>query len=217
MADPLPHRDPAVAVARALLEADTVTVSPDEPITFASGLRSPVYVDNRRLIFHPGPWRVVIDAFLARLHEEQDAAEVVAGVETAGIPHSSGLAFAAGLPSVFVRKHAKEHGLGHRVEGGDVAGRRVVLVEDMVTTGTSSLSAVAALRDAGAIVDRCLAIISYGFEATGTAFDSAAVTLDVLTSFETLLSEAVASGRLAERSAATLRAWLADPLAPRLP
>ena len=143
-------------MAAALLEAGTVTFSLDEPVTFKSGLRSPVYVDNRRLISQPGPWRVVIEAFRARLGTGPGAPELIAGVESAGIPHSSALAFAAGLPSVFVRKAAKEHGLGRRIEGGAVDGRRVVLVEDMVTTGSSSLSAVAALRDGGASVSRCL-------------------------------------------------------------
>jgi len=207
----VPDGDGSVAVARALLEADTVTIRPDEPVTFSSGLRSPVYVDNRRLIFHPGPWRAVIDAFHDRLRERPLEVDVVAGVEAAGIPHSSALAFAAGLPSVFVRKLAREHGLARRIEGGDVSGRRVILVEDLVTTGSSSLSAVAALRDAGAIVSFCLAIISYGFGSMRTAFDAAGVTLQVLTTFETLVSEGVASGRLDARSADIVRAWLADP------
>ena len=140
-------------VARALLEAGAVTVRPDEPVTFRSGLRSPVYVDNRRLIFHPGAWRVVVEALAVQVRSLRPPTEVVAGVESAGIPHSSAVAFATGLPSVFVRKEAKDHGLARRIEGGEVAGLRTVLVEDMVTTGGSSLSAVAALRAAGATVE----------------------------------------------------------------
>jgi orotate phosphoribosyltransferase len=135
----------------------------------------------------------------------------VAGVESAGIPHSSAVAFATGLRSVFVRKEAKDHGLARRIEGGEVAGLRTVLVEDMVTTGGSSLSAVAALRAAGATVEACLAIITYGFPEALKAFDEASVGLTVLTTFETVVVEAVSSGRLDERGAGIVRAWLADP------
>ncbi len=200
-----------LAVARALLAAGAVRVQPDAPVTFKSGLRSPVYVDNRRLIFVPASWRVVIGALAARVEAAEPPVEVVAGVESAGIPHSSALAYAARLPSVFVRKEAKGHGLGRRVEGGDVSGRRTLLVEDMVTTGGSSLSAVAALREAGATVDACLAIITYGFAEARQAFAEASVHLEVLTTFETVVAEARAAGLVDETGAAAVRDWLADP------
>jgi orotate phosphoribosyltransferase len=201
----------AAAVAGALLEAGCVAVRPGSPVTFTSGLRSPVYVDNRRLIFHPGPWRVVVEALVAGVAAELPPAEVVAGVESAGIPHSSAVAYAARLPSVFVRKGEREHGMGRRIEGGDVAGRRVVLVEDMITTGGSSLAAVEALRAAEADVGRCLAIVSYGFTEALDSFAAASVALGVLTTFEVVLDVAVASGRVAEAAAASVRDWLADP------
>jgi orotate phosphoribosyltransferase len=204
----MPDQTRARAVAGALLDAGTVTLRPDEPVTFKSGLRSPVYVDNRRLLSQPEAWRVVIDAFAAEL----PAGEVViAGVESAGIPHSSALAFSTGRPSVFVRKAAKEHGLSRRIEGGDVAGRSAILVEDMVTTGGSSLSAVEALRDAGAAVQDCFAIITYGFSEAVEAFAAAAVQLTTLTTFETVVAEARQRGGIGEREAALVRAWLADP------
>lgn len=204
----MPDDARAVAVARALLEAGTVTLRPDKPVTFRSGLRSPVYVDNRRLISRPGPWRTVIEAFAVALPEGD---VVIAGVESAGIPHSSALAFATGQPSVFVRKAPKEHGLVRRIEGGDVGGRRVVLVEDMVTTGGSSLSAVEALRDAGAEMAGCMAIITYGFPEALAAFGAAGVELTTLTSFETVIVEALSRGTIGDREAALVRAWLADP------
>ena len=209
----MPDVDRSSEVARALLDAGAVTLSPDAPVTFKSGLRSPVYVDSRRLIFHPGPWHVVIEAF----RTQATPADVVAGVESAGIPHSSALAFASGKPSVFVRKDIKDHGLGRRVEGGDVSGRRVVLVEDMVTTGGSSLSAVEALRAAGATVASCLAIITYGFAGTFETFEAAGVSLSVLTTFEAVLHEAIERGSLDERAAQLVRAWFADPHAWRAP
>ena len=141
---------PGRGAARSLA-AGSVSIRPDAPVTFKSGLRSPVYVDNRRLIFHPGPGASSSTRWQPRCRRRLPS-QVIAGVESAGIPHSSALAFATRLPSVFVRKEAREHGLGRRVEGGDVAGRRTLLVEDMVTTGGSSLSAVEALREAGATV-----------------------------------------------------------------
>ena len=200
----------SVAVARALLDAGSVTLRPDDPVTFKSGLRSPVYVDNRRLIFQPAPWRTVVEAFVAELPATD---VVIAGVESAGIPHSSALAFSAGRPSVFVRKAAKEHGLTRRIEGGDVGGRRTILVEDMVTTGGSSLSAVEALREAGADVRDCFAIITYGFAEALEAFAAADVSLTTLTTFETVVAEALARGTIDEREAQLVRSWLADPRA----
>lgn len=204
----MPDDTRAAVVARALLEAGSVGITPHAPVTFRSGLRSPVYVDNRRLIFQPAPWRTVIDALATALPEGEP---VIAGVEAAGIPHSSALAFSAGLPSVFVRKEAKGHGLGRRIEGGDVSGRRTILVEDMVTTGASSLSAVGALREAGAEVHDCLAIITYGFAEALEAFDTAGVTLTTLTTFESVLAQALLAGTIDQREAALVRSWLDDP------
>jgi orotate phosphoribosyltransferase len=208
---PVAGPEAATAVAGALLESGCVNVRPASPVTFTSGMRAPVYVDNRRLIFHPGPWHVVVDALVAGVRAEVPPAEVVAGVESAGIPHSSAVAFTAGLPSVFVRKGEREHGMGRRIEGGDVAGRRVILVEDMITTGGSSLAAVEVLRAADAKVARCLAIVSYGFEEGLDAFETAGVALGVLTTFEVVLDVAVVSGRVDEAAASSVRDWLADP------
>ena len=207
MAEPATMRP----VARALLEAGAVTVTAHAPVTFKSGIRSPVYIDSRRLIFHPGPWHVVTEAFVERVSAIAGGVDVVAGVESAGIPHSSALAYSARLPSVFVRKQAKGHGLRRRIEGGDVAGRRVVLVEDMVTTGGSSLSALEVLRDVGAVVDVCLAIASYGFTEATDSFASARVSLGVLTTIETVLDEGHRSGRIDQPAADAVHAWLADP------
>jgi orotate phosphoribosyltransferase len=204
----MPDDARAATVARALLAAGTVGITPDEPVTFKSGLRSPVYVDNRKLIFRPKPWRTIIEGFAALLPEGEP---VIAGVESAGIPHSSALAFSTSLPSVFVRKAAKEHGLGRRIEGGDVSGRRTILVEDMVTTGGSSLSAIDALREAGAEIEHCIAIITYGFTEAVNAFDAAGVRLSTLTTFETVVAEALAAGTIDERVAELVRSWLADP------
>lgn len=199
------------AVAEALLAIGGVGFRPEDPLTFKSGIVSPVYCDNRTFPFWPVHWKQVIDGFAALTERENLPFDVIGGIETAGIPHSAALAYAMGRPSIFVRKQAKEHGKRNRVEGGDVAGKRVLLVEDLVTTGGSSLSGVEALREAGATVTDCLAIISYGFPAAREAFAAARVTLHTLTDFETVLDGATASGLLHETGAADVRDWMRDP------
>lgn len=193
-------------IARALLEIGAVGFDQQQPITFKSGIKSPVYVDNRRLPFHPAHWRVVIEGFGMLIERWSIPFDVIAGIETAGIPHSAALAYTSGKPSVFVRKQAKEHGTRSRIEGGDVAGLRVLLIEDLVTTGSSSLSGVSALREAGAVIEDCLAIISYGFSEARAAFDVASVRLHTLTSFDDILK--VAGDRF---DLAVVQDWLHDP------
>ncbi|MBC8099747.1 MAG: orotate phosphoribosyltransferase [Armatimonadetes bacterium] len=198
------------AVAQALLDAQAVGYSA-QPITFKSGIKAPVYIDNRRLPFYPAAWHTVIAAMQHLLTVNALAYDVIAGIETAGIPHSAALAYNLCCPSVFVRKQAKEHGLARRIEGGDVHGRRVLLVEDQVTTGGSSLSGVLALRNAGATVTDCLAITSYGFPEAAAAFGAAGVRLHTLTSVELILEVAQKSGTFDAAQLHTIRAWLGDP------
>ncbi|SEG23128.1 orotate phosphoribosyltransferase [Bryocella elongata] len=197
-------------VAQALVAIGGVGFSPAAPITFKSGIVSPVYCDNRRFPFHPAEWAKVIKAFEAVLASDNVKLDVVGGIEAAGIPHSAALGFAMKTPSIFIRKEAKGHGAKKRVEGGDVSGKRVVLVEDLVTTGSSSLSAVEALRAEGAIVTDCLAIISYGFAEARENFAAAGVTLHATTTFEEVLKAAIEAGRLTEPDAEIVRDWLRD-------
>jgi orotate phosphoribosyltransferase len=197
-------------IAEALLEIGGVGFRVAEPITFKSGIQSPVYCDNRRFPFWPAPWAKVIAAFAGVIAEDGIGVDVVGGVEAAGIPHSAALGFAMKLPSVFIRKEAKEHGTKKRVEGGDVRGLRVVLVEDLVTTGMSSLAAIDALRAEGAVVTDCLAIISYGFAEAVEAFAQAGVRLHAVTDFAALLAVAEERGVLDAEGAAVVKDWLKD-------
>ena len=199
------------AVAAALLDSEAVVFAPGEPITFKSGIRAPVYVDNRRLPFWPAQWRTVIDAMQQMIALNEIPFEVIAGIEAAGIPHSAALAYARQAPSVFVRKQAKEHGLRSRVEGGAVEGKRVLLVEDLVTTGGSSLAGVEALREAGATVEHCLCIASYGFGEAQVAFDEANVRLHVLAPFSAIVTEAARRGLFGEAELSVLEDWMRDP------
>ncbi|MBN1681051.1 MAG: orotate phosphoribosyltransferase [Anaerolineae bacterium] len=198
-------------VAGALLECGAVIFTPDEPITFKSGIKAPVYIDNRRLPFFPFQWQIVIEGFKQLIALDGCAFNVIAGIEAAGIPHSSALAYVLKVPSVFVRKQAKEHGTRSRIEGGDVDGKRVLLVEDMITTGGSSLAGVEALREVGATVEDCICVASYGFEEAARAFEAAHVRLHVLAPFAAIVLEASRLGRCGEYELEALEAWSRDP------
>lgn len=194
-------------VAQALLDIRAVVFAPDAPVTFKSGIVSPIYVDNRRLPYEPDAWRVVIDCFRRTIATEALEFDVIAGIETGGIPHSAALAYSLKRPSVFVRKQPKEHGMKRRVEGGEVASKRVLLIEDLITTGGSSLSGVGALQDEGAHIDACLTIFSYGFPQAAEAFARANVPLITLTTLDTILEVARQTGDLASDALSVIHDW----------
>jgi orotate phosphoribosyltransferase len=198
-------------IAEALIAIEGVCFLPTAPITFKSGIKSPVYCDNRRFPFWPKEWAKVIRGFEALIAEREISVDVVAGVEAAGIPHSAALGFSMHLPSVFIRKEVKEHGTKKRVEGGDVTDMRVVLVEDLVTTGGSSIAAVEALRAEGAQVSDCLAIISYNFPEAVELFEKAGVRLHAATTFQAVLERALERKMIDEAGAAVVRDWLQEP------
>jgi orotate phosphoribosyltransferase len=198
-------------IAEALIEIGGVGFRPAAPITFKSGIKSPVYCDNRRFPFWPEEWAKVIRGFEGLIAEREIAVDVVGGVEAAGIPHSATLGFSMRTPSVFIRKELKEHGTKKRVEGGDVTGKRVLLVEDLVTTGGSSIAAIEALRAEGAVVTDCLAIISYDFPDAVHLFAMSGVRLHATTTFPVVLECAVRQGMIDEAGAAVVRDWLDEP------
>lgn len=200
-------------VASALLQANVVGFSFDDPVTFKSGIQSPVYIDNRKLIFAPEQWRIVIVAMQYVLEAQGCDYRIIAGIEAAGIPHSAVLAYTTKQPSIFVRKESKGHGLRRRVEGGDVTGQRVLLIEDQVTTGGSSLSGVEALRAEGAIVEDCLAITSYGFSESVQAFTDAGVRLHILTTFPVIAEVARDSQLIDQARHDDIIKWLENPVA----
>lgn len=198
-------------IARALLESDTIHIQPNNPIQFRSGIISPVYVDNRRLPFSPRQWRVVLEGMRDLIEENDLANEIIAGVAMGGVPHSAALGYLLQRPTVFVRKESKAHGERKLVEGGDVSGRKVLLVEDLITTGTSSLSAVATLREGGAEVSDVLCIVSYGFDEAKQAFEQANVRQHTLTDFNSLLDYLITQNQMTEDNADMVRDWFADP------
>lgn len=200
-----------VVLAKSLLDINAIVFLLQKPLQFKSGLISPVYVDNRSLIFHPEAWHNVIYTMNDYVKKQGLAFDVIAGVETAGIPHSAVLAFYQNVPSIFVRKQAKTHGTKNRIEGGQVEGKRVLLIEDHISTGLSSLDAVSALRDNGAIVTDCISITSYAFEEARDAFSAATVQPHTLLTFDTILDVAVQTGRFNEQEKEIIADWLANP------
>jgi len=214
---PIPPADTkagANSIAKALVESGVLFLVPDSPITFASGLVSPVYMDVRQLLAKPDCWRQVVSALSQAVKPFEP--QLVAGVAVGGIPHSTAVAIELGLPSCFIRLAQKSHGRGKNIEGAGVGGKRVVLVEDVITTGGSSLEAAQILREHGAEVMGCIAIASYGFETATDAFEKASVDLAVLVPFKEMLAtaEMAATKTISEFPKSALeeaRQWHADP------
>ena len=194
-------------IAAALLQAGAVHLQPDNPFTFASGLRSPIYCDNRLLIGDVAARRVVIPAFAETCAD----ASVVAGTATAGIPWAAWVAEALALPMAYVRGSAKGHGRGRQIEGAAVAGQRVMLLEDTISTGESALAAAAALRDAGAELVGCVCIFTWGWQATTQAFAAAKLPLVAITNLPALLDVASRAGGLNSAQRVLVADWVADP------
>jgi len=194
-----------------LLQAGAVRLSPREPFTWASGLRSPIYCDNRQLLGFP-ELRSAIKAALAERTAEQQPT-LVAGTSTAGIPWAAFVADLLGLPLCYVRPEPKKHGMGRQVEGPSAKGHRVVVIEDLISTGGSSVKCVEALRAEGGEVIEVLALFSYGLPQATATFEKAACPLRVLATFEELAATAQAEGRIDAADLASLAEWKQDTAA----
>jgi len=199
------------SIARSLLDIGAIGFSINKPITFVSGICSPVYVDNRILPSHPDDWRKVIEGFVKVIKDKNIQFDIIAGIESGGIPHSAALGFLLGKPSVFVRKKVKDHGVGKRIAGGKVEGKKVLLIEDLVTTGGSSIAGVEALREEGAKVTDCLIIVGYGFKKARNTFLNAHVRLHSLTTFLVVLNEAVAKQIINNQEELVIKKFLNNP------
>jgi orotate phosphoribosyltransferase len=201
----------AAALARDLLRVGAVALQPAVPFTWASGLRSPIYCDNRVTLAFPEVRERIAAALVATIGELGPAPDAVAGVATAGIPQATLVADRLGLPLAYVRAQAKEHGRQNRIEGRIDPGQRVVMVEDLVSTGGSSLTAVEAVREAGAVVTAVIAVFTYGLPAADRAFAASDVPLRALVDLETLLAQAAAGGMLDAAEIDVVRRWRQDP------
>ncbi len=199
------------ALAGCLLDAGAVRLQPADPFTWASGLKSPIYCDNRQLLGIPGMRNEIITTLTARTKEL--APTLVAGAATAGVPWAAMVADRLGLPMAYVRPTPKNHGMGRQVEGPLAKGHRVVLIEDLISTGMSSLKCAEALRAEGAEVPAVLALFSYGLPQALAAFQAAGIAHEELSSFEVLAEEARRKGILDTAGQAALGAWRSDTVA----
>lgn len=201
-------------VAEALLRIGAVQLRPSQPFRFASGMLSPTYTDNR-LLCSAVPERRLVSRLLAETVEGLPGlVDVIAGTATAGIPHAAWCAERLGLPMVYVRGGAKDHGTRRRIEGRVAEGQRVALVEDLISTGGSALSSVQALREeAGAVVEHCVAICTYSFRHAGKAFADAGVEARVLCDFATIVRVAAERGYLSADQRELVLDWSRDPAA----
>jgi orotate phosphoribosyltransferase len=203
--------DSALKVAEFLLQIKAVKLQPSNPFTWASGLKSPIYCDNRITLSYPNI-RTYIRQELAKLVSQNfPKPDAIVGVATGGIAQGALVAQDLGLPFAYVRSEAKSHGMKNLVEGHLEKGQNVVVVEDLVSTGKSSLSAVEALREAGLNVKGMVAIFSYGFNDAKDAFDKHNVKLVTLTDYNIMVEQALKSEYIKKSDVETLKKWRENP------
>ena len=201
----------ATEFAARLLEVKAVKVQPDEPFTWASGWKSPFYCDNRKTLSYPKLRTFVKDNLAKLVKDNFSEADAVAGVATGAIAQGALVADMLGLPFCYVRSKAKDHGMGNLIEGTLPQGSKVVVVEDLISTGGSSLKAVEALRAAGFEVVGMVAAYTYGFPIAEQAFQNAGVKLLTLTNYEAVVSAAIESGYITASQLPPLNEWRKDP------
>ncbi|MCS6824318.1 MAG: orotate phosphoribosyltransferase [Cytophagaceae bacterium] len=198
-------------IAKLLLQIDAVKFNPERPYKWASGWLSPIYCDNRLTLSYPHVRTSIKNRLLERIKEKFPSVEVIAGVATAGIPQAALLADALGISMVYVRPKPKDHGMENLIEGKTEPGKKVVVVEDLISTGSSSLKAVEALRNSGFDVIGMLAIFTYEFDVAHQSFLSHKLSLETLCTYSQLISEAVQCGKVDVKHLQTLEAWRAAP------
>lgn len=198
-------------LAEKLLKISAIKLQPELPFTWASGWHSPIYTDNRKTLSYPDI-RSFIKVELTRLIEENfERPDAVAGVATGAIAQGALVADLLGLPYVYVRSSPKDHGLENLIEGNLKPGQKVVVIEDLISTGGSSLKAVQAIRDAGCEVIGMAAIFTYGFPQAEEAFEKAGVKLLTLSNYNSMLEAALASGYIHQKDLELLKQWRQDP------
>ena len=201
----------AERIAKALLEVKAVKLQPDAPFTWASGWKSPIYCDNRVTLSYPAVRTLIKEELAEAICREYGMPEVIAGVATGAIAQGMLVADELALPYAYVRPKPKDHGMKNQIEGELPAGSKVVVVEDLISTGGSSLKAVAALREAGFEVMGMVASYTYGFPVAEEAFREANVKLVTLTDYEHVVEKALETGYIKESEVSMLHDWRKDP------
>ncbi len=199
-------------VAKALLGIHAVTLSPDKPYTWASGLKSPIYTDNRLTISYPDVRQAIYNGMEEQINLHFADADVIAGTATAGIPHAAWVAQEMGLPLVYVRSKPKDHGQGHQVEGVLKPGQKVVVIDDLISTGGSVLNAVRAINNTGAQVIGVVAVFTYQLQAAEQNFLANDLKYYAVTDYTTLIKEAQATDQISADHLKSLQQWREDPM-----
>jgi orotate phosphoribosyltransferase len=198
-------------IAKVLLSEGAVTLNPDEPFTYASGIRSPIYCDNRLLISNPQARELVIEAFCLAIKEQGLTNAVIAGTATAGIPWAAWIADKLQRPMIYVRSSAKGHGRQNQIEGKVTKGEDVIVIEDLISSGGSSVKAIEALQAEGMNVKSCLAIFTYEMKNATEAFQAIQIPLFTLSKFSALIEVAKELGNLSDEQCQTVLQWNQDP------
>jgi orotate phosphoribosyltransferase len=198
-------------IAERLLEINAVALKPQDPFTWTSGLRSPIYCDNRLTLSFPAVRREIAAGLQKLILENFSEAEVIAGTATAGIPHAAWVSELMDLPMCYVRSKAKGHGKGNQIEGKVESGQKVVVVEDLISTGGSVITAVQALREAGCEVLGVVSIFTYGLEKGRELLQENGIKSISLTDFPTLIEVAISKGNVTAEDQKSLLLWRKDP------
>jgi orotate phosphoribosyltransferase len=205
------NKETAKKTAEVLLQINAIKLQPDEPFTWASGWKSPIYCDNRIVLSYPLIRNYIRETMAKHIEDKYGKPDVIAGVATGAIGIGALVAEYLNLPFVYVRPEAKKHGRQNQVEGHIEKGQTVVVVEDLISTGKSSLNAVKALNEAEVNVKGMVAIFSYGFEVAHENFKAAQVDLNTLSNYENLLEQALDTNYITEAQQDILAKWNANP------
>lgn len=205
------NKDRALKVAEFLLQIKAVKLQPNSPFTWASGWKSPIYCDNRITLSFPAIRTYIRQGYADAILEHFGKPDIIAGVATGGIAQGALVAQELGIPFVYVRSSAKAHGMGNMIEGHFEKGQRVVVIEDLISTGGSSLQAVKALRDAGLEVKGLVAIFTYGFDVSIKNFTTMECPFVTLTDYDHLIDQALKLDYVTDADVASLREWKTNP------
>lgn len=198
-------------IAKILLEIKAVALNVKTPYRYTSGILSPIYCDNRLIISYPEKRKQVIDGFVNLIKESGLEFDVVGGTATAGIPHAAWIADRLNVPMVYIRDKAKGHGKKNQIEGKLEAGQKVLVIEDLISTGGSSVRAGLATREAGGVVTDCVAIFTYQMETAKKQFEEAGINLHTLSNFAALMDVAAQEGYITEEEKGIALEWNKDP------
>jgi len=201
----------SAALIDALLQSKSIIIDPANPFQWSSGWNSPIYCDNRRTLSYPDIRNLIRDAFVDLINNHFSRPDLIAGVATGAIAHAALVADKTGLPLVYVRPAAKSHGTLNVIEGDVSIGNHAVIVEDLISTGTSSLHAAHALKEAGCQVLGMVAIFTYGFKVAEQNFLDAGIKLFTLTNYDQLLEQAVRTNNISQSDIQILREWRKSP------